>query len=58
MVWFAPVMTGSRLTFAIVSTAYLVIAVPFEERALRRDFGARYDDYRRRVRWRMVPGVY
>jgi len=58
MVWCPPVMTGSRLTFAIVSTAYLVAAVPLEERALRRSFGARYDDYCQRVRWRMVPGVY
>lgn len=58
MVWCTPAMTGSRLTFAIISTMYLVIAVPLEERTLRRDFGATYDAYCQRVRWRMMPGVY
>ena len=58
IVWPAPVMTGTRLVFAAVSTAYLVAAVPFEERGLRRMFGAEYDAYERRVRWRMLPFVY
>lgn len=58
LVWPTPVMTGSRLLFAIVTTAYLALAIPFEERALRREFGSAYDDYRRHVRWRMVPGIY
>jgi protein-S-isoprenylcysteine O-methyltransferase Ste14 len=58
IVWLAPAMTGTRLTFAAVSSLYLVIAIPFEERALRRTFGARYDAYARHVRWRMLPGLY
>ena len=58
LVWGAPTMNGTRLVFAIVSTAYLVIAIPFEERDLRRTFGAAYDDYRLRVPWRLVPYVY
>ena len=58
IVWLTPVMTGTRLVFAAVSTAYLVAAVPFEERGLRRLFGAEYDAYERRVRWRMLPFVY
>jgi hypothetical protein len=58
MVWPAPVMTGSRLLFALLSTIYLVVAVPFEERTLARDLGAAYAEYRRTVRWRMVPFVY
>lgn len=58
LVWPAPVMTGTRLVFAAVSTAYLVAAVPLEERALRRLFGAQYDAYARRVRWKMLPLIY
>jgi protein-S-isoprenylcysteine O-methyltransferase Ste14 len=58
IVWATPVMTGTRLVFAAVSTAYLVVAIPIEERGLVHAFGAEYDAYRRKVRWRMIPGVY
>jgi methanethiol S-methyltransferase len=54
----APHMTMTRLTFAVVSTSYLAIAIPFEERALIRLFGAEYREYQRRVRWRLIPGAY
>jgi methanethiol S-methyltransferase len=56
--WGAPHMTLTRLVFAVVSTAYLVLAIPFEERALVNTFGDGYRGYQRRVRWRMVPGIY
>jgi protein-S-isoprenylcysteine O-methyltransferase Ste14 len=58
LVWAAPDMNGTRLVFAAVSSAYLVVAIPIEERGLVRAFGREYDAYRRRVRWRMIPGVY
>ena len=58
LVFGTPVMTATRLTFAIISTAYLAIAVPWEERSLMQVFGADYEAYRRRVRWRIVPGIY
>ena len=58
LVWAASDMTMGRVAFAAISTAYLVIAVPFEERSLRRRFGPPYDAYRRQVRWRIVPGLY
>jgi protein-S-isoprenylcysteine O-methyltransferase Ste14 len=51
-------MTGDRLGFAIITTAYLVVAVPWEERSLRRSFGEDYDRYVRTVRWRIVPFIY
>ncbi len=51
-------MTGDRLIFAGISTFYLLIAMPFEERSLRKSFGAAYDDYTRRVRFRLIPYVY
>jgi methanethiol S-methyltransferase len=51
-------MTGDRLAFAGISTLYLLIAMPFEERSLRMSFGSEYDEYRRRVRYRILPYVY
>jgi protein-S-isoprenylcysteine O-methyltransferase Ste14 len=57
MVWPTPVMTGTRLVFAAVSTLYLAIAIPFEERSLRAQF-SEYPAYSARVRWRMLPGLY
>lgn len=51
-------MTMTRLVFAAVSTLYLAIAVPFEERGLIETFGPDYASYQARVRWRMLPGLY
>jgi len=53
-----PRMTTSRLLMACLSTAYLALAIPWEERLLAREFGPAYREYARRVRWRMVPFVY
>jgi protein-S-isoprenylcysteine O-methyltransferase Ste14 len=58
MVFGAPAMTASRLLFAAISTLYLIVAIPFEERSLTKEFGAAYRDYQRRVRWRLIPGVW
>lgn len=58
MVWCLPAMTGTRLVFAAVSTLYLVLAIPLEERAMRRTLGRAYDTYAATVRWRMFPWVY
>jgi len=58
LVWLAPWMNGARLVFAAVSTFYLVLAIPYEERSLINVFGSAYSDYQRRVRWRMLPGVF
>jgi protein-S-isoprenylcysteine O-methyltransferase Ste14 len=58
MVFGAASMTGDRLVFAVVSTMYCLVAIPFEERSLTRLFGDRYERYRDRVRWRMIPFVY
>ncbi len=58
MVWSVPAMTGTRLVFAAVSTLYLVVAIPFEERQMRRTMGLPYETYARTVRWRMLPGLY
>src|SRR5262249_1610092 len=42
-------MTGDRLAFAALSSLYLVVAVPWEERALRQSFGEEYARYAARV---------
>jgi protein-S-isoprenylcysteine O-methyltransferase Ste14 len=57
-VFAAPDMTATRFTFAAISTLYLALAIPLEERALVATFGRAYEDYRRKVRSRMLPGLY
>jgi protein-S-isoprenylcysteine O-methyltransferase Ste14 len=57
-VFSAPTMTGTRAAFAVISTAYLMIAIPWEERGLVDTFGEKYEGYRRRVKTRMIPWVY
>jgi protein-S-isoprenylcysteine O-methyltransferase Ste14 len=51
-------MTGDRLAFGVLTTIYLLIAMPWEERSLEREFGPAYQRYKERVRWRIVPYVY
>jgi methanethiol S-methyltransferase len=51
-------MTGDRLAFAAITTIYLMVAVPWEERSLRKSFGDAYRRYQERVRWRIVPYLY
>jgi protein-S-isoprenylcysteine O-methyltransferase Ste14 len=53
-----PHMTGDRLAFAVMTTAYLIVAVPLEERSLRCSFGDDYVRYTRAVKWRMIPFIY
>lgn len=58
LVFGVPGMSLTRFTFAVVSTLYLAVAIPFEERNLVETFGPDYASYRRKVRWRMLPGIY
>ena len=58
MVLPTPVMTMTRLVFVAVSCAYLLMAIPLEERTMRASPDGGYDRYMRKVRWRLVPGLY
>lgn len=58
IVWPAPTMTPSHLLFAAVSSAYLILATELEERSLRETFGTAYGEYARKVRRKMLPGIY
>lgn len=53
-----PTMTADRLAFAAISSAYLLIAIPWEERSLDALLGKTYREYKQKVKWRLVPHVY
>jgi protein-S-isoprenylcysteine O-methyltransferase Ste14 len=54
--WAAPTMTVAHFTFAVITTAYIVVAIQFEERDLAHEHGASYQEYRRRIPM-LVPRV-
>ncbi|BAX95751.1 membrane protein [Mycobacteroides stephanolepidis] len=54
--WAAPTMTAGHLLFAIATTAYVLIALQFEERDLRQDLGQPYVEYSNQVPM-LIPGV-
>ncbi len=47
--WMTPHMTLSHLVFALATTAYILVAIQFEERDLVRAHGQDYEAYRLRV---------
>ncbi len=51
-------MTTSKLVFAVVSSAYLLAAIPWEEASLVEAFGEKYRSYQGQVRSRILPGIW
>ena len=47
--WATPTMTLAHLVFAFATTAYIVIAIQFEEHDLVVEHGAEYETYRQSV---------
>jgi methanethiol S-methyltransferase len=47
--WATPRMTVGHLLFAVASSAYIAVGLQFEERGLRRQLGAVYEEYATRV---------
>jgi methanethiol S-methyltransferase len=47
--WMTPTMTLAHLVFAVATTAYIVLAIQFEEQDLLTEHGAAYAEYRRKV---------
>lgn len=47
--WMTPTMTVAHLLFAIATTAYILLAIQWEEKDLQREHGVSYDHYRRSV---------
>lgn len=58
MVFGTPLMTVNRLLFAVISTSYLILAIPWEEQSLVAAHGDQYRAYQQAVRWRLLPGVW
>jgi methanethiol S-methyltransferase len=54
--WATPTMTAAHLFFALLTTAYILIAIRFEERDLVAEHGARYTEYRKQVPM-LVPRI-
>jgi protein-S-isoprenylcysteine O-methyltransferase Ste14 len=44
--------------FAVISTAYLIAAIPFEERSLLESYPHKYSAYQRAMKWRLIPYVW
>jgi protein-S-isoprenylcysteine O-methyltransferase Ste14 len=54
--WSTPTMTGAHLLFAVMTSAYILMAIRWEERDLVMVHGAKYENYRKEVP-KLVPSL-
>ena len=54
--WATPTMTGAHLLFALLTSAYILTAIRWEERDLVVVHGSKYQDYQKRVP-KLVPSL-
>jgi methanethiol S-methyltransferase len=54
--WMTPNMTVAHLVFALTTTAYIIVAIQFEESDLVHEHGSAYEEYRRTVPM-LLPGT-
>ena len=47
--WATPIMSAAHLLFAIGTTAYILLAIQFEEKDLTDAYGEKYTDYKSKV---------
>jgi protein-S-isoprenylcysteine O-methyltransferase Ste14 len=54
--WATPTMTGAHLLFAVLTSAYILTAIRWEERDLMVVHGSKYQDYQKRVP-KLIPSL-
>jgi methanethiol S-methyltransferase len=54
--WATPTMTGAHLLFAVLTSAYMIMAIRWEERDLVMVHGSKYQDYQKRVP-KLIPSL-
>jgi methanethiol S-methyltransferase len=54
--WATPTMTGAHLLFAVLTSAYILTAIRWEEQDLVTIHGSKYQDYQKRVP-KLIPSI-
>ena len=55
-IWLTPVMSQNSLVVICAATVYIIVGAMFEERKLKREFGAAYEEYKAETPM-LIPGL-